>query len=78
MIYRGANTRLGGSAVMVDPGKRASRWIGLAAFFIGAVFLNGSLPADMLPINRALFAVDCALITAWLLLLAVRSGDGRR
>lgn len=78
MIPRGAYGQFGDAEVMRDPEERASRWIGLTAFFIGAVLVNGSLPADMLPINRALFAVDCALVTAWLLLLAVRSGDGRQ
>lgn len=36
------------------------------------------LPADMLPINQAMFEIDCALIADWLLVLALRSGAGRR
>lgn len=54
------------------------RWAGVGAFFFGAVLLNTNLPADMLPINRTLFAVNCALITVWMVLRVLHNGEGPR
>ncbi|MCJ2024713.1 hypothetical protein [Methylobacterium sp. J-067] len=78
MIATAVRGDFNGTDLMRDPDERTSRWIGVGAFFLGAVLCNGALPADMLPINCALFAVDSALITAWLLLRAIKCGDGSR
>ena len=64
--------------MLPDPQDRRLRWFGFFGFYVGAVLSNVGLPADMLPINRALFAINCALIGSWLLVLADRSGEERR
>ena len=67
-------------SVMMAPASRTRvlRWIGFICAFTGAAISTFSLPDDTLPINRALLALDCILISTWLAVLLVRGGAGQR
>jgi len=52
-------------------------WIGLIAGFVGNFALNVAPLDDLLPLNRLLFAIICALATIWALVSLMRASGNR-
>lgn len=71
-------SRTGSVMMPPDSRNRLPRWIGFLGAYAGAVVSVAVLPDDMLPINQALFVLDCVLITTWLAVLIARGEAGRR
>lgn len=67
-----------GSVMTPASRNRLLRWIGFVCAYAGTVVSVAALPDDMLPINQALFVLDCALIVTWLAVRIARREAGRR